>query len=80
MTTTLNLFVDALKEQIATPKADLERNIRAVLTEMVSKMDLVSQEEFERQQIALRQAHARLEQLAQQIAILEQRLTTQPKQ
>lgn len=73
MTPTIDSFVQALQEQIATPKADLEKNIRALLNEMVSKMDLVSQQELERQKTALEQANLRLAALQQQLNTLEQR-------
>ncbi|OUY06798.1 accessory factor UbiK family protein [Acinetobacter populi] len=70
----LDTFVDALREQIATPKADLEKNIRALLNEMVSKIDLVSQQELDRQKIALEQANLRLSALQQQLDQLEDRI------
>lgn len=74
MTAMLDTFVDALREQIAAPKADLEKNIRALLNEMVSKMDLVSQQELDRQKIALEQANLRLSALQQQLDQLEDRI------
>lgn len=74
MTPMLDTFVQALKEQIATPKADLEKNIRALLGEMVSKMDLVSQQELNRQKTALEQANEQLEKLQQQLDQLQQQL------
>lgn len=74
MTAMLDTFVDALREQIATPKADLEKNIRALLNEMVSKIDLVSQQELDRQKIALEQANLRLSALQQQLDQLEDRI------
>lgn len=74
MTPMLDTFVQALKEQLDVPKQDIEKNIRAVLEEMVSKMDLVSQQELERHQIALQQATARLDTLQTQITQLEQQL------
>ncbi len=74
MTPILDTFVQALKEHIATPKADLEHNIRAVLAELMTKMDVVSQQELERQKTALEQANARLNTLQQQLQQLEQQL------
>lgn len=71
MTATLDSFVDALKQQIATPKADLEQNIRALLSEMITKLDLVSQVELERQNQALDQANQRLNALKLQLTELE---------
>ena len=58
-------------EQVDQPKIDLEHNLRALLNEAVSKMDLVSKDELTRQQIALNNANIRLEQLQQQLAQLE---------
>jgi BMFP domain-containing protein YqiC len=74
MTPTFDSFVEALKAQIVTPKADLEKNIRAVLNEMVSKMDLVSQADLERQKQALEQANARLNALKIQLSELEAKI------
>ncbi|MFC3903318.1 hypothetical protein SAMN05421749_10296 [Acinetobacter marinus] len=74
MTPTLDSFVDALKEHIATPKADLEHNIRAVLAEMVEKMDLVSKQELDRQKIALQQANQRMDALQQQLEGLQSQI------
>lgn len=71
MAATLESFVEALKQQIETPKADLEKNIRALLSEMISKMDLVSQEELERQKQALDCANQRLDALKLQLTELE---------
>lgn len=60
MATLLDMAVDALKQQLETPKADIEKNIRAVLEEMVSKMDLVTAHEMARHQLALDNAHAQI--------------------
>ena len=53
------------------PKKDLEHNVRALLNEAVSKMDLVSREELDRQKTALTQANARLNHLLEQVEQLE---------
>ena len=74
MTPTFDTFVQALKEQLAAPKADLEHNIRAVLAEMVEKMDLVSKEELDRQKTALEHANQRMNALQQQIETLQNQL------
>ena len=74
MTPTLDTFVQALKEQLAAPKADLEHNIRAVLAEMVEKMDLVSKEELDRQKTALEHANQRMNALQQQIESLQNQI------
>ena len=70
-------LLQAVMEQLKTPKADLEKNLRAVLAEMVEKMDLVSQDELQRQQSQLHTAQQdikdlliQIEQLNQQVAAL----------
>ena len=74
---TIDTFIEALKEQIATPKADLEKNIRTLVSEWVTKMDLVSKDELERQQTALEQANLRLEKLQTQLTALELKVNSQ---
>ena len=74
MTPTLDTFVQAIKEQLAAPTADLEHNIRAVLAEMVEKMDLVSKEELDRQKTALEHANQRMNALQQQIESLQNQI------
>ena len=70
----IETLLHAILEQIDQPKKDLEHNLRALLNETVSKMDLVSKDELTRQQIALNNANFRLEQLQQQLAQLETQL------
>lgn len=70
----IETLVQAILEQVDQPKKDLEHNLRALLNETVSKMDLVSQQELERQRTALTLANGRLNQLMQQIEQLEQQL------
>lgn len=71
-------LVQAILEQLHQPKADLEKNLRALLSEMMTRLDLVSQEEFQRQQTALLNAQkniasllAQLETLTEKVALLE---------
>lgn len=66
----LEQLLQAILEQVKEPKADLEKNLRAVLAEMISRMDLVSQEEFIRQQNALKLAQAHLQSLNAQLETL----------
>ena len=70
-------LLQAVMEQLKTPKADLEKNLRAMLAEMVEKMELVSQDELQRQQSQLHTAQqdikdllGQIEQLNQQVAAL----------
>ena len=67
----IETLLHAILEQVDQPIKDLEHNLRALLNEAVSKMDLVSKDELTRQQIALNNANIRLEQLQQQLAQLE---------
>ncbi|WOE30686.1 MULTISPECIES: accessory factor UbiK family protein [unclassified Acinetobacter] len=71
----IETLLQAILEQMDQPKKDLEHNLRALLNEAVSKMDLVSQDEIERQRTQLHQANLRLDQLLEQIALLETRLS-----
>lgn len=68
----LETLLQAILEQVDQPKKDLEHNLRALLQETVTKMDLVSQDELQRQKIALQNANSRLIQLEDQLKALEQ--------
>lgn len=50
---------------------DVEKNARASLDALLSRMDLVTREEFEVQQAVLARTRALLEQLEAQVAALE---------
>lgn len=73
----IETLLQTILQQIDQPKKDLEHNLRALLNEAVSKMNLVTQEELQRQQTALQHANQRLNQLNDQIQILEQTLQQQ---
>lgn len=72
MSNMIDHVIDAIKQQLNQPKQDLEKNLRAILVEMVEKMDLVSQEQMQRQQQALANAHDRIAELEQKFQQLEQ--------
>lgn len=57
----------------ATPVADIEKNLRAMLTASFSRLDLVTREDFEIQKELLSRAQARLAALEMRIAELEAR-------
>ena len=59
---------------LAGMRDELERNVRAVLQQTLSKMDLVSREEFEVQQAVLVRSRAKIEALEKQLQALEERL------
>ncbi len=67
----IETLLQAILEQVDQPKKDIEHNLRALLNEAVSKMDLVSKDEIERQKTALQNANLRLTQLQEQVKILE---------
>ena len=67
----IETLLQAILQQLDQPKKDLEQNLRALLSEAVTKMDLVTKEELERQQTALQNANQRLNDLNEQIKTLE---------
>ena len=71
MGSTIDMLIATIKEQVERPKADFEHNLRALLNEFATKMDVVSQEELERQKTALANANAKLAQLQEQMSQLE---------
>ncbi|WP_396329134.1 accessory factor UbiK family protein [Burkholderia anthina] len=58
------------------PAKDVERNVKAMLSQGFSKLDLVTREEFDTQAQVLARTRVRLEELEKRVAELEQKLTT----
>ncbi|CAJ6422637.1 membrane fusogenic activity family protein [Burkholderia pseudomallei] len=56
------------------PAKDVERNVKAMLTQGFSKLDLVTREEFDTQAQVLARTRARLKELEKRVAELEQKL------
>jgi len=56
------------------PAADLERNMRSMMTQGFAKLDLITREEFDVQTDLLARARTRVDQLATQVQALEARL------
>ena len=56
------------------PAADIEKNVRAMMTQGFSKLDLVTREEFEVQREVLAHARQKLAELEARVAELEARL------
>jgi BMFP domain-containing protein YqiC len=52
-------------------RQEVEHSVRAVLNETLTRLDLISREEFEIQQQVLARTRAKLEALEQQVAALE---------
>ncbi|CAB3663327.1 Ubiquinone biosynthesis accessory factor UbiK [Paraburkholderia rhynchosiae] len=56
------------------PAKDVERNMKAMLSQGFSRLDLVTREEFDTQTQVLVRTRARLEELERRVAELEQKL------
>jgi BMFP domain-containing protein YqiC len=56
-----------------TPAADLQKNLKALLTQQFTRLELVTREEFDTQSKVLARARAKLDELERRIADLEQR-------
>jgi BMFP domain-containing protein YqiC len=57
------------------PAKDIEQNLRAGVTSMLGKLDMVSREEFDVQTEVLARTRAKLEQLEARLAELERQRT-----
>ncbi len=68
----LNEINDKIKAVMAqSPAADLEKNMRAMLTAMFSRLDLVTREEFDVQRQVLARTREKLTLLETRLAELE---------
>lgn len=56
------------------PAADVERNVRAMMTQTFARLDLVTREEFDVQSELLARARVRVEELSEQLRQLQARL------
>ena len=75
-------LLDEINERVRSvlaqsPAADLEKNLRVMLAGWLSRLDLVTREEFDVQREVLRRAQEKIAQLEVQVAELESR--TKPK-
>jgi ubiquinone biosynthesis accessory factor UbiK len=64
-------LIERVPPALKSVQADLESNFRAILRERLSKLDLVSRDEFDAQARVLERTRARLEQLEARLAALE---------
>ncbi len=69
-------FLDELQSRVAsvieqTPAADLQKNLKALLTQQFAKLELVTREEFDIQSRVLARAREQLDGLEQRLARLE---------
>ena len=72
-------FLSELQTKISevlqqSPAKDIEKNMKAMLNQGFSKLDLLTREEFEIQSDVLKRTRARLEALEARVAELESRL------
>ena len=65
-------LADAVPPGLAALKNDLEQNFKAVLQSGLTRLDLVTRQEFDVQAGVLRRSRERLEELEKRIAALEQ--------
>lgn len=60
------------------PAKDIEKNVKAMLSQGFSKLDLVTREEFDIQMQVLAKTRAKLEALEARVAELEAQLKSKP--
>ena len=58
----------------SSPAKDIERNVRAILTQAVSKLELVTTEEYEVQRLTIVQLQNRVNMLEKRLSDLENRI------
>jgi len=73
-----NDFLDDLNRRLneifeQSPAKDIERNVRAMLTSMFARLDLVTREEFDVQAELLARTREKLAELESRVAALEAR-------
>lgn len=65
-------LTDVVPDSLRDVKKDLEKNFRSVLQSAFSKLDLVTRDEFDVQTKVLSKTRLKLEELAEQVAKLEE--------
>jgi BMFP domain-containing protein YqiC len=78
----MNSFFNDLQGKInqaidSSPAKDIEKNVKAMMTQGFSKLDLVTREEFDVQNQVLAKTRAKLEALEQRVQQLEEALASQ---
>ena len=68
-------IANVLPPSLNAVKDDLEKSFRAILQATLSKLDLVTREEFEVQKLVLAKTRANLDALEKRVALLEHPLT-----
>jgi len=69
-------FLDELQDRLSallqgTPAADMQKNIRALLTQQFARLDLVTREEFDIQTKVLARTREKIEELERKLTELE---------
>jgi len=69
-------FLDELNKKVsdliaASPAKDVEKNLRALMSSVFSRLDLVTREEFDIQQEVLKRTREKLDQMEARVAELE---------
>ncbi|MDH4149206.1 MAG: accessory factor UbiK family protein [Betaproteobacteria bacterium] len=77
-------LLDEINERIRAvlvqgPAADVEKNLRAMLAGLFSRLDLVRRDEFDVQREVLARTRAKLAELEKQVAVLEAAATKSPE-
>ena len=77
-------FLDELNKKVseliaASPAKDVEKNLRALLSNAFSRLDLVTREEFDVQQEVLGRTHEKLQQMEARVAEMERLLAESTK-
>jgi BMFP domain-containing protein YqiC len=71
-------FLDDLQLRVSelirqTPAADIQKNLKALLTQQFARLELVTREEFDTQSKVLARARSKLDELERRIAEFERR-------
>ncbi len=66
------MLAESVPEGLRSVRADLEQNFRSVLNSGLGKMDLVTREEFEVQEVVLARTRSKLQGLEERLESLEQ--------
>lgn len=79
----MNSFFNDLQSKInqaidSSPARDIEKNVKAMMSQGFAKLDLVTREEFDIQAQVLAKTRAKLEALETRVAELEARLNATP--
>lgn len=78
-------FFDDLQSKINdilenSPAKDIEKNVRAMLTQGLSRLDMVTREDFDAQALQLKNIRARLDMLEKRVEELEVQLRSSQAQ